>query len=143
MEVQERESAVKPRPGLSVEDTIAANANLSVGGRGADTSGVRMGAGAGAGSTHLSPAITNASPAANIASGPSGSMTPGMDTSASLATTDIPLQLSYEEVAAHAYRYWEERGCPDGSPEEDWHRAENELRELRERRPLKASAAGA
>ncbi len=39
-----------PRPGLSVNDTIAADANLSVGGRGVNTSGVSSGAGAGAGS---------------------------------------------------------------------------------------------
>jgi len=57
-EVEEREPAQKARPGLSVQDTIASNANLSVGGRGADTSGVRAGAGAGAGGTHLNPAMT-------------------------------------------------------------------------------------
>jgi hypothetical protein len=31
------------------------------------------------------------------------------------------------EVALLAYRYWQERGCPDGCPEEDWYRAEREL----------------
>ncbi|HJT86352.1 MAG TPA: DUF2934 domain-containing protein [Bryobacteraceae bacterium] len=34
-----------------------------------------------------------------------------------------------EEVARLAYSYWQARGCPDGSPEEDWYRAEAELRE--------------
>lgn len=29
-----------------------------------------------------------------------------------------------------AYRYWLERGCPYGSPEDDWYRAERELRAL-------------
>ena len=33
----------------------------------------------------------------------------------------------YNEVAALAYRVWNERGCPLGSPEEDWFRAEREL----------------
>jgi hypothetical protein len=33
----------------------------------------------------------------------------------------------YSEVAALAYRLWNERGCPAGSPEEDWFRAEREL----------------
>jgi Protein of unknown function (DUF2934) len=33
-----------------------------------------------------------------------------------------------EEVAIRAYRRWEERGCPIGSPEEDWFRAEEEIR---------------
>jgi hypothetical protein len=31
------------------------------------------------------------------------------------------------EIAALAYQLWQGRGCPIGSPEEDWFRAENEL----------------
>jgi len=31
------------------------------------------------------------------------------------------------EIAALAYHYWQERGCPEGCPEEDWLRAEREL----------------
>lgn len=30
-------------------------------------------------------------------------------------------------IARLAYQYWQERGCPDGSPEEDWLRAERDL----------------
>ncbi len=30
-------------------------------------------------------------------------------------------------IAALAYRLWQERGCPEGSPEVDWLRAEEEL----------------
>jgi hypothetical protein len=33
-----------------------------------------------------------------------------------------------EEIAALAYTLWQARGCPYGSPEEDWSRAESELR---------------
>jgi hypothetical protein len=44
------------------------------------------------------------------------------------------------EVAERAYCCWHERGCPQGSPEEDWHRAERELREERRRRSAAASA---
>jgi hypothetical protein len=33
----------------------------------------------------------------------------------------------YDEIAALAYAYWLERGCPTGSPEVDWLRAEREL----------------
>ena len=33
-----------------------------------------------------------------------------------------------EERALRAHRLWEERGCPIGSPEEDWFRAEEEIR---------------
>jgi hypothetical protein len=32
-----------------------------------------------------------------------------------------------EEIAALAYSYWVERGYRDGSPEQDWLRAEQEL----------------
>lgn len=37
--------------------------------------------------------------------------------------------LDPEEVARIAHDYWVRRGCPDGSPEIDWFRAEAELRE--------------
>lgn len=36
-------------------------------------------------------------------------------------------RLNEEEVAMLAYSYWQQRGCPDGCPEEDWFRAEREL----------------
>ncbi len=35
--------------------------------------------------------------------------------------------IGHDEIALLAYSYWEARGCPDGSPEEDWFRAEAEL----------------
>ena len=41
---------------------------------------------------------------------------------------------TYDEIAALAYSYWEARGYQGGSPEEDWLRAESELR-------VRASAA--
>ena len=42
-----------------------------------------------------------------------------------LATVYAPTN---EEIAKLAYLYWEARGCQGGSPEEDWLRAEEELR---------------
>jgi len=33
-----------------------------------------------------------------------------------------------EAIARLAYFYWEERGCPNDSPDEDWLRAEKDLR---------------
>ena len=33
-----------------------------------------------------------------------------------------------EEIALRAYHLWEERGRPIGSPEQDWSRAEDEIR---------------
>ena len=35
---------------------------------------------------------------------------------------------SHEEIRALAHSYWLARGCEGGSPEEDWRRAEEELR---------------
>ncbi len=50
------------------------------------------------------------------------------------------------EVEKLAYRFWEERGHPFGSPEEDWFRAERELRrefyELPERLPFSSLNMG-
>jgi hypothetical protein len=132
-EAEERQSAERPRPGVSVQDTIASHANLSVGGQGADTSGVRGGAGAGAGGTRLSPVTTGESPLPHVAP-------PATESVAGILKTSVISEPSYDEVAVHAYHCWQERGCPEGSPEEDWHRAERELLELRS---LKASAAGA
>jgi hypothetical protein len=33
-----------------------------------------------------------------------------------------------EAIGLLAYFYWEERGCPNDSPDEDWFRAEAEIR---------------
>jgi hypothetical protein len=37
-------------------------------------------------------------------------------------------KILHEQIAALAHALWQERGCPEGSPEEDWFRAEEELR---------------
>jgi hypothetical protein len=34
----------------------------------------------------------------------------------------------HSDIAALAYELWQSRGCPDGSPEEDWFRAAQQLR---------------
>jgi hypothetical protein len=36
-------------------------------------------------------------------------------------------QPTTEDIANLAYALWQERGCPDGSPEEDWYDAEYRL----------------
>ena len=41
---------------------------------------------------------------------------------------DVAPAFDQEVVALLAYFYWEARGCPRDSPEEDWFRAESELR---------------
>ena len=37
-------------------------------------------------------------------------------------------KVSEDAVAALAYQLWQERGCPVGSDQEDWFRAEQQLR---------------
>jgi len=49
------------------------------------------------------------------------------------ATANLP----EETIAQVAYRLWAERGVPDGSPDEDWFRAQDLLRA---RQPISASS---
>ena len=41
---------------------------------------------------------------------------------------DPTLELETIEVAIMAYQLWEERGCPYGSPMNDWHEAERRIK---------------
>jgi len=117
----------RPRSGLSINDTIAKDANLSVGSTGVDTSGVKAGAGAGAGSTYVTPGASGSSPAPEIVGGSRGSgMTPrGTIATDEKATVRLP---NTDEISARAYERWHQRGCPVGSPEVDWREAEDELK---------------
>jgi len=144
-EQQRAELARRRRAGYSINDSIAGDTMLSVGARGADTSGVSAGAGAGAGMTSVSPGGTG-SPAPNIVPGsastgttPRGAKPVDQDASLRLEVDDDAL--TREEIAARAHQCWHERGCPLGSPELDWQRAEEELRA--ERRRTRTSAASA
>lgn len=140
-ELQERGSGKpsagqsKARKGLSVNDTIARDANLSVGSRGADFSGVESGAGAGAGMTSTTPGTAGESPAPNIVPGARGvGTTPRSDSASGQSPTggvDRAGEPTTEEIAHRAYQCWHERGCPEGSPDVDWCRAEEELRARR------------
>jgi hypothetical protein len=47
--------------------------------------------------------------------------------SKSSTPTDILEEKSFQDIATLAYQYWQARGCPDGSPEEDWFNAEREI----------------
>jgi hypothetical protein len=56
-----------------------------------------------------------------------------MDASSEMAAGQIAVPFtSQDEVAQLAYSYWLERGCQGGSPEEDWLRAEEEVRRRRQ-----------
>src|SRR5258708_30749908 len=52
-----------------------------------------------------------------------------------IAAVDAPREpiaaqsIATEDIAALAYSYWLARGCQGGSPEQDWLRAERELRD--------------
>ena len=43
-------------------------------------------------------------------------------------TAGVETDCNQDGVAALAYKMWQERGCPIGSDQEDWFRAENELK---------------
>jgi hypothetical protein len=47
---------------------------------------------------------------------------------AAAAVATSTLEVRHEEIAKLAYSYWERRGYQDGSAEEDWFRAEAQLR---------------
>ena len=87
---EERQAQLNAHPvrGLSINDTVARDANLSVGARGVDTSGVSAGAGAGAGSTRLTPTAAD-SPAPQVVPGNRGTgTTPLADASSGKTSTD-------------------------------------------------------
>ena len=144
-------SGAKPRAGLSINDTIAGDANLSVGSRGTDVSGVRAGSGAGAGGVNLTPGNIKESPAPNLVPGARGTGTTPLgdtiksnqdlasevkgdsdDDSVRTTSNSSPSNWTQEDVASRAYENWHARGCPHGSSDEDWHSAERELRDKHE-----------
>jgi hypothetical protein len=45
-----------------------------------------------------------------------------------VAVEVVSLEITNDAVAQLAYSYWADRGYQGGSPEEDWLRAEQELR---------------
>jgi Protein of unknown function (DUF2934) len=50
------------------------------------------------------------------------------DLSKSEIELDPMLELEPMEVAIMAYQLWEVRGCPYGSPEDDWYKAERRIK---------------
>ena len=166
-DAQQAERLRRSRAGLSISDTVAGDTMLSTGSRGVDVSGVEGGAGAGSGSTAVTPGRSS-SPAPNVVPGGRGTgMTPRSDSAlgqspASTARTetqlpgasgdirasehaglssDVGSDLPSDDIAARAYECWCERGCPEGSPEVDWRRAEQELRERRQRNRARGASA--
>lgn len=40
---------------------------------------------------------------------------------------EVDSTLEHGDIAALAYHLWQQRGCPEGHPDEDWYRAEQEI----------------
>lgn len=57
----------------------------------------------------------------------------------SAALTDA---VDQSQIAAAAYELWQARGCPVGSPEDDWFRAERELKAAQHESPSVLSFTG-
>jgi hypothetical protein len=64
------------------------------------------------------------SPAAGSQVGKSSPMTGSMGQGQGHVGAPIP----HEKIAKRAYEKWCQRGCPQGTDQQDWHEAENELR---------------
>ena len=45
-----------------------------------------------------------------------------------LADDILADSVSHSDIARLAHQLWEQRGCPEGSPEEDWYEAEMKLK---------------
>jgi hypothetical protein len=62
-------------------------------------------------------------------------MTPKVRQQSQTETNEMKVRSSStpesDQIAALAYELWQKRGCPDGSPEADWLRAEDELTTVR------------
>lgn len=59
------------------------------------------------------------------------SVTPPVAAASPAIVKTPTMPISEEEIAKLAFSYWEARGCQGGSPEEDWARAEQEVRSRR------------
>src|SRR5437667_11772243 len=57
----------------------------------------------------------------------SETMTAGADRATASALEEISEAQNPEQIVALAYECWQGRGCPDGTPDEDWFRAEREI----------------
>ena len=52
-----------------------------------------------------------------------------VDREQATSVADGAEELTHDQIARLAYSYWLSRGCQGGCPEEDWARAEHELRQ--------------
>ena len=64
----------------------------------------------------------------SVAPNPALETAAGTETPAHAHTVVVKRELAHEDIARLAYALWEARGCRGGSSEEDWLRAEQQLR---------------
>ena len=76
----------------------------------------------------VSPPPAPYSPSSGVTETPADYRRPGVLEAGAEAADHTP---EYREIEGLAYSYWEARGRQGGSPEEDWLKAERELRERR------------
>ena len=83
-----------------------------------------------ASSTSAAPAPTRArrKPSPRPKHAPATAEIPVTETKTASAVFAVNSKPSHEEIAKLAYTYWLSRGCAGGSPDDDWLRAELELR---------------
>ena len=74
---------------------------------------------------------TKQTPRARKTSGREEADPPSVPANPAGETEDPYLIAQQEETARLAYSFWEARGCQGGSPEEDWLRAEEEMKARR------------
>jgi hypothetical protein len=55
--------------------------------------------------------------------------TASADRATASALEEISEPQNREQIAALAKEFWQAKGCPDGTPDEDWFRAEREIAE--------------
>jgi len=53
---------------------------------------------------------------------------PNKPAESAVQTVGAEMSCNEDGIAALAYKLWQERGCPLGSDQEDWFRAESELK---------------
>ena len=74
------------------------------------------------------PRTTRSSKSKSIETSETGSIKHHKSATKSLGAEQAVPAVTHEQVAALAYSYWAARGYASGSPEQDWLRAERELK---------------
>ena len=93
-------------------------------------------AGSSAAAAHRKPAATTRKKRGILPAEPVPSLSPVVEEAsiteiAEIRGTIVITEPTQEQIANLAYAIWQARGCQDGSPEEDWLAAEQQLRAVK------------